>query len=109
MRGGRLLEPTRDHGDPEVAGAVLAGGDDPWSQAPGFWSTIGDRTLKYTAWGDGFDTVRLVHHADGGFTAWYGRDGVLVGALTHEADDDYDRTDGLIEEHSPISSVNADG
>lgn len=88
-----------------VAGTVLAGGEAFWSQAPGFWSTIGRRTLKYTAWGDGFDTVRLVRHGSGGFTAWYGRDQILVGALTHEADDDYARAAALIEAHASISAV----
>ena len=28
-----------------------------WDAVPGFWSTIGDHTLKYAAWGDGFDAV----------------------------------------------------
>ncbi len=37
-----------------VAGAVLAGQEPRWSNAPGFWSAIADHTLKYVAWGDGF-------------------------------------------------------
>lgn len=88
-----------------VAGTVLAGGEAAWDQAPGFWSTVGEHTLKYTAWGDGFDTVRVVHHGAGGFTAWYGRDDVIVGALTHEADGDYDRAAALIEAQAPTSAV----
>jgi len=44
-----------------------------WDVVPGFWSTIGARTLKHAAWGDGFDTIKLVEHgSDGAFTAWYG-------------------------------------
>ena len=39
----------------EVAGRAIAGEDAQWDVAPGFWSTIGERTLKYVAWGDGFD------------------------------------------------------
>ena len=35
------------------------------------------RTLKYAAWGDGFDEVRVCEHGDGAFTAWYGAGGVL--------------------------------
>ena len=26
-----------------------------WDDVPGFWSTIGEHTLKYAAWGDGYD------------------------------------------------------
>ena len=43
-----------------VAGARAAGGDAVWDAAPGFWSTIGDRTLKHVAWGDGYDEARMV-------------------------------------------------
>ncbi len=81
----------------EIAGTSAAGGDDVWADAPGFWSEIGDRTLKYAAWGDGHDEVRLVEHDAEAFTAWYGRDGVVVGVLTHEADDDYERGQRLVE------------
>ena len=40
-----------EHG--RIAGTVLAGGEASWTMAPGFWSTIGDKTLKYWAWGTG--------------------------------------------------------
>jgi 3-phenylpropionate/trans-cinnamate dioxygenase ferredoxin reductase subunit len=74
----------------EIAGRRL-GGDDAavWDTVPGFWSTIGDRTLKYAAWGDGHDDVELVADSSG-FTASYRGKGRLVGVLTHEHDDDYD-------------------
>jgi 3-phenylpropionate/trans-cinnamate dioxygenase ferredoxin reductase subunit len=65
---------------------------------PGFWSTIGDRTLKCAAWGDGYDQCRVCRRGDGSFTAWYGRDRRIVGVLTHEADDDYERGRELIAE-----------
>lgn len=81
----------------EVAGRALAGEDARWEQAPGFWSTIGERTLKYVAWGDGHDEVRLDRGDDGSFTAWYGQDGVTVGVLTHQRDDDYERGRTLVE------------
>jgi NADPH-dependent 2,4-dienoyl-CoA reductase/sulfur reductase-like enzyme len=74
----------------EIAGHTAAGVDAAWTTVPGFWSTIGDRTLKYAAWGDGYDDVRLVDHGDGAFTAWYARDGACVGVLTHERDEDYE-------------------
>jgi NADPH-dependent 2,4-dienoyl-CoA reductase/sulfur reductase-like enzyme len=85
----------------EVAGRAIAGEDARWDAVPGFWSTIGERTLKQLAWGDGWDDVRLDGDA-GGFTAWYGRDGRLVGVLTHERDDDYDRGGDLIAAGAPF-------
>lgn len=80
----------------EIAGRVAAGEDARWESVPGFWSTIGDRTLKYAAWGDGYDDTRFDQHPDGGFTAWYGREGVVVGVLTHRSDADYERGGELI-------------
>jgi 3-phenylpropionate/trans-cinnamate dioxygenase ferredoxin reductase subunit len=82
----------------EVAGRVLAGEPARWSQVPGFWSTIGRRTLKYAGWGDGFDCSRLESRPDGAFTVWYGRDGHLVGVLAHKRDQDYQRGLELIRE-----------
>ncbi|MDQ6657830.1 MAG: FAD-dependent oxidoreductase, partial [Actinomycetota bacterium] len=82
----------------EIAGTCAAGDDDEWAQAPGFWSEIGAHTLKYAAWGDGYDHVRFVEHEEGAFTAWYGKGGVTVGVLTHQADDDYDRGQRLVED-----------
>ncbi|MGH2883388.1 MAG: FAD-dependent oxidoreductase, partial [Solirubrobacteraceae bacterium] len=82
----------------EVAGRTVAGQDAQWDAVPGFWSTIGDHTLKFAAWGDGFDHSRLERHDDGAFTAWYGREGRIVGVLAHEADEDYERGRSLIAE-----------
>ena len=86
----------------EVAGTVAAGGDAAWSTVPGFWSTIGDRTLKYAAWGDGFDAVRVADHGDGAFTAWYGAQGRTVGVLAHARDEDYEAGRELIERGDPL-------
>lgn len=88
----------------EIAGRTAAGAPGTWSDVPGFWSTIGERTLKYAAWGDGFDASRLHRHGDGGFTAWYGRDGRVVGVLAHEADEDYERGRELIAQGAPWPS-----
>jgi len=85
-----------------VAGGTAAGSDEAWAEVPGFWSDIGGRVLKYVAWGDGFDDARLVGHDAGAFTVWYGRRGVTVGALTHEADDDYARGRELVEAAAPL-------
>ncbi|MDX6645949.1 MAG: hypothetical protein QOK40_1676, partial [Miltoncostaeaceae bacterium] len=85
----------------EVAGRTLAGARARWDAAPGFWSTIGSRTVKHVAWGDGWDEARLDEDADG-FTVWYGRAGVTVGVLTHERDRDYDRGRGLVERGEPL-------
>jgi 3-phenylpropionate/trans-cinnamate dioxygenase ferredoxin reductase subunit len=83
----------------EVAGATAAGGEDRWEDVPGFWTQIGDRTLKYAAWGDGYDEVQVRDHGEGAFTAWYtGSGGEAVGVLTYEADDDYDRGQTLIKQ-----------
>jgi NADPH-dependent 2,4-dienoyl-CoA reductase/sulfur reductase-like enzyme len=85
----------------QIAGAAAAGQSDQWDSVPGFWTTIGDATLKYHAWGDGFDRALFVGHTDG-FTVWYEKDGATVGVLTHNADDDYDRGEELIQHHKPI-------
>jgi 3-phenylpropionate/trans-cinnamate dioxygenase ferredoxin reductase subunit len=74
----------------KVAGRTLAGIEAEWDDVPGFWSTIGERTLKYAAWGDGYDELRLNEHDDGAFTVWYARDGATVGVLTHDCDEDYE-------------------
>ena len=96
-----------------IAGRNAAGSDETWGSAPGFWSEIGGRTLKHSAWGDGFDEVRVVEHGsagsgdddEAGVTVWYARDGVVVGALTYEADDDYERAETLMTERAPIDEV----
>ncbi|MEU0496605.1 FAD-dependent oxidoreductase [Mycobacterium sp. NPDC006124] len=87
-----------DHG--EVAGAQAAGATATWHAVPGFWSTIGDATVKHHAWGDGYDHSRVVDH-DEGFTVWYEADGKTVGVLTCNADDDYDLGEKLIAEGRP--------
>jgi 3-phenylpropionate/trans-cinnamate dioxygenase ferredoxin reductase subunit len=88
-------------GQGEIAGRTVAGQDTQWDAVPGFWSTIGDHTLKYAAWGDGFEDSRLEQHSNGAFTAWYGREGRIVGVLAHEADEDYERGRSLIAEGAP--------
>jgi 3-phenylpropionate/trans-cinnamate dioxygenase ferredoxin reductase subunit len=80
----------------EIAGTMAAGGDAKWAETLGFFSLIGHHMLKYAAWGDGFDEAIPVHHAGGGLTVWYVRDGVTVGVLTSEADDDLDRGRTLV-------------
>jgi 3-phenylpropionate/trans-cinnamate dioxygenase ferredoxin reductase component len=88
-----------DHG--ELAGRTLAGAGGRWDSVPGFWSTIGEQTLKYAAWGDGFDESRLIAHPAGGFTAWYSRGGAAVGVLTHDCDEDYEHGSELIRRGAP--------
>jgi NADPH-dependent 2,4-dienoyl-CoA reductase/sulfur reductase-like enzyme len=84
-----------------IAGRNAAGAEAAWDEVPGFWSVIGSRTLKYAAWGDGWDDVRVEDHGDGAFTAWYGLEGRLVGVLAHERDDDYERGGSLVAEGAP--------
>ncbi len=90
-------------GQGSVAGSNAAGVQSGWSDVPGFWSTIGGRTLKYAAWGDGYDAARMDHGDDGAFTVWYGRDDRLVGVLTHQADENYERGRSMIAEGVPWS------
>lgn len=83
----------------------MAGKQQQWSAPPGFWSTIGARTIKYTSWGDGFDEARLVNHGEASeesFTVWYGLDGVCVGVLTHNYDRDYEEGRKLVEAGEPL-------
>jgi 3-phenylpropionate/trans-cinnamate dioxygenase ferredoxin reductase subunit len=86
-----------------VAGRTLAGEEGSWAAAPGFWSTIGKRTIKYAGWGDGWDEVRLETGAGESFTAWYGRNDELVGVLACERDANYEEGRRRIEERAPWS------
>ncbi len=81
-----------------IAGQTAAGRTAAWGEVPGFWSEIGGRTLKYAAWGDGYDASRFESGDGGAFTAWYGRAGQVVGVLAHDSDDDYERGQSLIAE-----------
>ncbi|MFR9801124.1 NAD(P)/FAD-dependent oxidoreductase [Pseudonocardia sp. RS010] len=91
-----------------VAGGVAAGADLRWDAVPGFWTEIGGRTLKYAAWGDGYDRARLVDHGSGAFTVWYADDrGRAVGVATHEADEDYERGSELVAAAEPVPDVAA--
>lgn len=84
-----------------VAGTTAAGGDASWDAVPGFWSEIGEHTIKYAAWGDGYKEARLVDHGAGAFTVWYVTDGMAVGVLTHLADEDYERGSELVANRAP--------
>jgi 3-phenylpropionate/trans-cinnamate dioxygenase ferredoxin reductase component len=83
-----------------IAGASAADQHMKWDGVPGFWTTIGDATLKYHAWGDGYERSRMLDHPDG-FTVWYESGEAVVGILTYNADDDYDLGEGLIAERRP--------
>jgi NAD(P)H-nitrite reductase large subunit len=81
----------------EVAGRTLAGVDAAWDSAPGFWSQIGGHALKYVGWGEGFDQVRFEAGEGESFVARYGREGELVGVLTHEDDEAYEEGQKQVE------------
>jgi NADPH-dependent 2,4-dienoyl-CoA reductase/sulfur reductase-like enzyme len=87
----------------EVAGRTLAAREARWDVAPGFWSTIGDKTLKYVGWGEDWEEVRFEPGAGEDFVARYGRGGELVGVLAHEDDDAYERGRGEVEERAAWS------
>ncbi len=87
-------------------GADNTGESGRWSDPPGFWSEIGEHTLKYSAWGDGFDDVRVVEHGQDAFTVWYAdAAGEVVGVLTHECDDDYERGQDLLARRASLSEA----
>ncbi|MCU1537102.1 MAG: hypothetical protein JWP82_1453 [Humibacillus sp.] len=88
----------------EIAGRNAAGGSQQWDSVPGFWSEIGEHTLMYAAWGDGWDTVRVVEDGDA-FTVWYGKEGTLVGVLAHENEDDYERGQQLIADGAALDDA----
>jgi NADPH-dependent 2,4-dienoyl-CoA reductase/sulfur reductase-like enzyme len=82
----------------EIAGHIAADQHDAWEQAPGFWSGIGDHTLKHVAWGDGHDDTRLLAGDDDDtFAVLYGRRGTLVGVLTSNLDEVYEQGGALVE------------
>ena len=87
-----------------IAGTTAAGASAVWDGVPGFWSTIGDVTLKYHAWGDGYEHSRLVEHANG-FTVWYEAREAAVGVLTLNADDDYDHAEDIIRRGDPVPAT----
>lgn len=83
-----------------IAGSCAAGHHLKWGGVPGFWTSVGDATLKYHSWGDGYERSRIQQHADG-FTVWYDAGNALVGVLTYNADEDYDLGERLIAERLP--------
>ncbi len=101
VRAGRRLR-VEHWGDAlahgEVAGRALAGKDAAWTAAPGFWTTIGDHTLKYSAWGDGFDEARVEADDDTRLVVRYLQDGREVGILTLGDDDAYEAARRSLEE-----------
>ena len=81
-----------------------------WSDVPGFWSDIGEHTLKYSAWGDGYDHAETVDHGEGAFTVWYAdAAGKLVGVLTHERDEDYERGGELMADGASLADALGSG
>ncbi len=84
----------------EVAGRTLAGAEVSWDVAPGFWSTLGERTLKYAGWGDGWDETEFEPGEGESFVARYGRGGELVGILAHGDDHAYEDGKRAIEERA---------
>ncbi len=86
----------------KAAGASAAGREAAWESVPAFFSGIGERTLKYKAWGDGFDEIRFVEHPGGAFTVFYGQHGKVVGVLAYERDEAYEAAGEMIAEGRPM-------
>jgi 3-phenylpropionate/trans-cinnamate dioxygenase ferredoxin reductase subunit len=84
-----------------IAGRSAAGHEVRWDAVPGFWSTIGRHTLKYASWGDGHDVWFMDRSEGDAFAVWYGRAGRIVGVLTHDRDEVYERGRELIAAGTP--------
>ena len=78
---------AREHG--RIAGETLAGREARWDRPPGFWSTIGERTLKHTSIGDGFDEALVEIDERDRLVVRYRRGGATVGLLAHGDDEAY--------------------
>lgn len=79
-----------------VAGLTAAGFAAVWDTVPSYSSVIGTSVLRYRGWGPGYERSRFVDRHTG-FTVWYeSGDGDVVGVLTHNADDDYRRAEGML-------------
>lgn len=87
-----------------IAGTVAAGGEDAWRTAPGFWSELGERTLKYTAWEAGHDDRVLVGNDDA-WAVWYRSGDLLAGVLTYRDDDAYERGQQLLERNATFDEA----
>lgn len=83
-----------------VAGACAARWPTKWVGVPGFWTSVKGATLKYHAWGDGYEPSELRDHP-GGFTVWYSSGDAVVAVLTYNRDEDYERGEQLIAERRP--------
>jgi 3-phenylpropionate/trans-cinnamate dioxygenase ferredoxin reductase component len=83
-----------------IAGACASGKHTKWDGVPGFWTSIGEATVKYHAWGEGYERSRMLNRPDG-FTVWYESRGAVVGVLTYNADGDYDLGEKLIAARRP--------
>ena len=75
----------------KIAGATAAGADAGWDSVPGFWSTIGRRTLKYAAWGDGYEEISSSATTTVASPLGMGAATRSSASSPHDADDDYDR------------------
>lgn len=91
-----------------LAGRNAAGEQEaqkPWDKVPGFWSSIGEHTIKHAAWGDGHVKEEVVERV-GGFTVWYADEhDRIVGVLTYNADDDYEKGEAAIAAGAGLADV----
>ncbi len=88
----------------QIAGTVAAGGADTWRTAPGFWSELGERTLKYSAWEPEHDD-RLFIGGDDAWAVWYRSGSALAGVLTYENDAAYERGQELLERSASFAEA----
>jgi len=67
-------------------------------------SRTSGRTLKYAAWGDGYDDYRVVSDGDA-WTVWYGKESTLCGVLAVGDDDAYERGQRQLEQQTPFADA----
>ena len=93
---------AESHG--EIAGAVAAGRAAAWPSAPGFWSGLGERTLKYAAWQTTHDD-RVLVGGDESWAVWYRSGSMLAGVLSYNDDQAYERGQKLLERNATFAEA----
>ena len=101
-----------------LRGRALGRGARPWARSPGANAAGERRRVGRRARASGRRSARARSSTSrgatastrpgwsstrgGAFTVWYGRDGVTVGVLAHERDEDYERGRELVEQGRPL-------
>jgi 3-phenylpropionate/trans-cinnamate dioxygenase ferredoxin reductase component len=108
VHGRRLRVEHWEHARAQGAhvGRVIAGGDEPFTEIPYFWSDLADwATLEYVGPASHWDDEVIRGSIDDGeFTIFYLARGTVMGALTVGRSDDLDRARDLMTSDAPVSA-----